>query len=165
MTNINKILSKHPASLNISSRCDHRTIAALAIFWQASGEGARSISEVVRVSLETFAELLQLQKKAPLIESHEQALSILRGLSMNIPKRSARMLAKELSKESLKVEGFKQGDILGGQKSSIVHPLIREAQLATGREELESEEDALERREEDQQLEKDEMEKLLKGGE
>jgi len=180
---INDLFSKHPATLNVSSRVDHRSIASLAIFWQAQGESAQSISQVVRASLELLLEILKMQDKAIHIESFEEALEVLKGLNLNIPKRSTQMLARELSRQSLEMEGFRVGSVLSGQKISKGHPLVEKATklleesesaqesaeeieakaLASGNY-VESEQEGVERRKRELEEEKLEMERLLKGG-
>ena len=173
-----EIITKRPASLVINSRCDIRTIASLALFWRGQNEPAKSVSEIVRVSLETIQEALVLQGKARHVEGVEEALEIIQQMGLTIPERSRSIVAKALANESLILEGFNPAKLVRTNKNKVTpsHPmaerasnLMREASIAKMQAEAhestgelaENEDDAIARREQDASEQKLKMAKIL----
>jgi len=155
-------------------------MAGLALFWRSAGEPGRSVSELVRLTLETFYEAMVIQGKARHIEGSEEALHLLNEMAFNIPERGRSLVAKALAKESLKLEGFDPELIVKTPKGRVTgdHPLaqqvadkMRADQAAAAiesidlPEEVETAEEANERRKREAEDEKRKMEELLKGEE
>lgn len=86
-------------TLHFTSRCDARHLATLAIMWQEKGEVPRSTSELVRLSLETFVEILVNSNQATFVPTQAQAQEILGTIGLlgkNILKRN---LVEAITKE------------------------------------------------------------------
>lgn len=86
-------------TLHFTSRCDARHLATLALMWQEKGEVPRSTSELVRLSLETFVEILVNSNQATFVPTQAQAQEILGTIGLlgkNILKRN---LVEALTKE------------------------------------------------------------------
>lgn len=101
-TNISqKLEGSRPATAGASTRIDLRTLASLALFWEQKHQHLRSQSELIRTSLETFLQLLVINGEVTPVESHDEALEILkrRGLSGAI--RLTRKYLENLSTEAL----------------------------------------------------------------
>jgi hypothetical protein len=58
MSDLTRVAATKARTLVISSVLDTRTVATLADWWLEQGEHVRSISELVRLSLEVFGDLL-----------------------------------------------------------------------------------------------------------
>lgn len=71
-----------PPTLAFTSRCDARHLATLALMWQGEGEMPRSVSELVRLSLETFVEVLVDSKKCSFIPTQGEAQEVLGGMGL-----------------------------------------------------------------------------------
>lgn len=86
-------------TLHFTSRCDARHLATLALMWQEKGEVPRSTSELVRLSLETFVEILVQNGQATFVPTQAQAQEILGTIGLlgkNILKRN---LVEAITKE------------------------------------------------------------------
>jgi len=71
-----------PPTLAFTSRCDARHLATLALMWQGEGEMPRSVSELVRLSLETFVEILVSSNKCTFISTQGEAQEVLGGMGL-----------------------------------------------------------------------------------
>lgn len=81
MTKLEQIQAS-PATYAFTSRCDARHLATLAALWQSMGEHPRSISELVRLSVETLSEMMVLSGKIDFIPSQSEAQEILGSLGL-----------------------------------------------------------------------------------
>ena len=98
MSKINHLL-KRKANQIANSRVSALTLAELAMFWQSEfGELPRSRSELVRVSLDLFAELLRTQNKVMEVRDVSSAMTILENLGLRTDdKRVRKALIASLS--------------------------------------------------------------------
>lgn len=86
-------------TLHFTSRCDARHLATLALMWQERGEIPRSTSELVRLSLETFVEVLVQNGQCTFVPTQAQAQEILGTIGLlgkNVLKRN---LVEAMTKE------------------------------------------------------------------
>ncbi len=88
-----------PATITLTSRVDMRHLATLGNFWAMAGEQPRSVSELVRVSLETFSEFLVTAGKVEFIQGQEEAKALLEGMGLNVKKVIKRNLVEALLRE------------------------------------------------------------------
>ena len=98
MTKLSELQSR-PPTLHFTSRCDARHLATLALLWQSRGEVVRSTSELVRLSLETFTEVLITSGQASLVPTQEEAQEILGSLGLLGKGIQKRNLISALTKE------------------------------------------------------------------
>ena len=98
MTKLSELQSR-PPTLHFTSRCDARHLATLALLWQSQGEVVRSTSELVRLSLETFTEVLVTSGQISLVPTQEEAQEILGSLGILGKGIQKRNLISALSKE------------------------------------------------------------------
>ena len=98
MTKLSELQSR-PPTLAFTSRCDARHLATLALLWQSQGELVRSTSELVRLSLETFTEVLITSGQVSLVPTQEEAQEILGSLGLLGKGVQKRNLISALSKE------------------------------------------------------------------
>ena len=103
MNKLSQVLSTRPATLTITSRLDARTLASLALFWQEKGEPVRSVSELARLSLEAFSELLILNKAAEFVQTQEDANEILSRLNLSVQKTNRGNLVRAYNLENLNI--------------------------------------------------------------
>jgi len=92
------ILAK-PRTIALSVGVDARTVATLALFWHQTGETPRSMSEVVRLSLEGLMNLLVQDGQADFVPTQEAAFDALDRLGLKIKKIHPRNLQLALCKE------------------------------------------------------------------
>jgi len=93
-------LLRTPATLALTTRVDARTLAALESFWISQDESPRSISELVRISLEMFNSILQIQHLSPEVKTQEEALHILEEHNLSTRGTQPRVLAEAILQES-----------------------------------------------------------------
>ena len=98
MTKLSELQSR-PPTLHFTSRCDARHLATLALLWQSRGEVVRSTSELVRLSLETFTEVLITSGQVSLVPTQEEAQEILGSLGLLGKGIQKRNLISALTKE------------------------------------------------------------------
>lgn len=92
-------LSSRPPTLSFTSRVDARYLATLLGMWQEKGSTPRSISELVRLSLESFAEILVTSNQATFVETQEEAQHLLGTLGLLPQSVLKRNLLKAMVKE------------------------------------------------------------------
>lgn len=98
MSKIDQLNSRPPTHV-LTTRIDGRYLATLIRFWHKQGELPRSLSELCRLSLESFAEFLILTNKIDFVQSHEDAAEILASTGMSIKRVNPRNLAQALAAE------------------------------------------------------------------
>ncbi len=103
-----KILTNKPPTAVYSTRADIRTIAALVEYWIGQGESPKSISEVHRLSLELFVQLLQSKGLVKTWSSTAEAKSYLDSLNLSgsLSPRNKHSLIKQMQLEDLILEGI-----------------------------------------------------------
>jgi hypothetical protein len=87
----------------LSTRVDARYLATLMLFWRDQQCLPTSISELTRLSLESFAEFLVSNGMVEFVETHEAALEIMEGLGMNPKRVNPKYLAQAILKSSANV--------------------------------------------------------------
>lgn len=75
-------LNSRPPTLALSTRIDARHLATLARLWSQQGESPRSTSELVRLSLETFAEVLVTSGQVEFVQTQAEAQEVLGNLGL-----------------------------------------------------------------------------------
>lgn len=71
-----------PPTIHFTSRCDARHLATLSLMWQTRGDIPRSTSELVRLSLETFVEILVTSGQAEFVPTQGEAQEILGSIGL-----------------------------------------------------------------------------------
>jgi hypothetical protein len=101
--NLNK-----PTTAVYSTRADIRTLAALAEYWIGQGEVPSSISELHRLSLEVFVQLLQSKGLVKTWSSTGEAKRYLDSLNLSrtLSPRNRQSLIRQMQKEDLELEGI-----------------------------------------------------------
>ncbi|KKQ07937.1 MAG: hypothetical protein US20_C0026G0005 [Candidatus Pacebacteria bacterium GW2011_GWF1_36_5] len=87
------------ATLAISTRADMRHLATLVAFWRKAGESPRSISELARLSLESFAEMLVTSHMVDFVDSQEAASELLATTGLMTQGVQRTNVLKALAKE------------------------------------------------------------------
>ena len=92
-------LQSRVPTLHFTSRCDARHLATLALMWQEKGEIPRSTSELVRLSLETFVEILVNSNQCQFVPTQGQAQEILSAIGLLGKSVLKRNLVEAITKE------------------------------------------------------------------
>ena len=91
-------LAQRPPTVSLSTRADARHLATLARFWHEGGVTPSSISELVRLSLESLCDLLVNGQQVSFVTTQEEAQEILSRLGI-LPKIQRRNLVEALKRE------------------------------------------------------------------
>ena len=91
-------LAQRPPTVSLSTRADARHLATLARFWHEGGVTPSSISELVRLSLESLCDLLVNGQQVSFVTTQEEAQEILGRLGI-LPKIQRRNLVEALKRE------------------------------------------------------------------
>lgn len=94
-------LATRPATHVLTTRVDGRYLATLAQFWHSKGELPRSGSELIRLSLETFTELLCSNQLVDFIERHADAQEALKRMGITTKSQNKVALAQALAAEDM----------------------------------------------------------------
>ena len=105
MSKLTEVLSR-PATIILTSRVDARYLATLARFWTDKGNQLRSTSELVRLSVEAFAELLVVNNSAEFIQTQADAQEILERMGLDIKATNPRNMAKALQSEDFSLDSL-----------------------------------------------------------
>jgi len=100
MSKLSDLQSKTPTHV-LTTRVDGRHLATLASFWHERGEPVRTFSELIRLSIEEFTELLVTNDMVDFISSHSDAIDVLQRLGLTSGKLNKRNVMNVLTKESL----------------------------------------------------------------
>lgn len=92
-------LNSRPPTLALSTRVDARHLATLARLWSQQGESPRSTSELVRLSLETFAEVLVTSGQVEFVQTQADAQEILGNLGLLGKSQLKRNLVQAIVRE------------------------------------------------------------------
>ena len=124
-------LAQRPPTVSLSTRADARHLATLARFWHEGGVTPSSISELVRLSLESLCDLLVNGQQVSFVTTQEEAQEILGRLGI-LPKIQRRNLVEALKREgSLPLDTLtKGGPSLPKSTPSVVgdSPELKEAE-------------------------------------
>lgn len=96
-----------PATHVFTSRADGRYLATLLLFWRSQESPPSSISELIRLSVETFTEFLTTNNMVKFVDSYEDAENILQSTGFGIKRMNARNVAEVLAKESVSLDFLK----------------------------------------------------------
>ena len=99
-------VKNRPATLTLTSRVDARYLATLALYWNSVGETPSSISELIRLSMESFAELLTLSGKADFPQTQEEAIAVLDRMSLKVQKINPRNMATAMIAEGMSLDSL-----------------------------------------------------------
>uniref|UniRef100_A0A6M3K8K9 Uncharacterized protein n=1 Tax=viral metagenome TaxID=1070528 RepID=A0A6M3K8K9_9ZZZZ len=99
MSNMDHLLAKRPTTVVLTTRCDMRTLASLALWWREQGDSPRSTSELVRISLEMFADIVLKKYSRLEVEKTDDAEEILARCGMRIRKKNRRHVLEQLQLE------------------------------------------------------------------
>lgn len=92
-------LHSRPSTHVLTTRVDGRYLATLLRYWRAQGEAPRSISELIRLSVETFTEFLVLNQKIDFVQTQEAAQEILNNTGFAIKRVNPKNIAQALAAE------------------------------------------------------------------
>jgi hypothetical protein len=133
MSEITKILNQHPPTITLSTRLDGRTVATLAKFWASQGERITSVSELTRVTIEMFTDLLKIQGLAEEITTQAEAMAIIQETGLRV-----KVQPRELASAILHEEGSSIANILLKKMQVKINssPLVNKSQVDFAQEEL-----------------------------
>ena len=102
-----RIESTKTRTVATTYRGDIRTIASLAMFWQDQGEPTRTLSELLRLTVESLFDLVTRKWPDYEVLTHSEAYKILTKLNLITDEKGHNMasLADVLSVEDLLAEG------------------------------------------------------------
>jgi len=130
MSKLDQINSR-PATLALTSRVDARYLATLALFWEKSNSTPRSISELVRLSVESLADVLVTSGKADFVNTQEEAQNILGTLGL-LPKgiQTRNLMKAMVSEGSIRTDSLDFGLVMPTQTKGRMTASNPELQLA-----------------------------------
>ena len=153
-------MTKKPKTIVINGRCDIRSIATLHRHYFNMAEGNLNMSQLVRRSLDTYAEVLVTNKICKPFTSTIDAKVYLDQVRMNIPQRNQRNLVEQIQRETLLEDQFSPSYVDNPRRAlrsrTKVEPsLVEKARgILNGPEKLD---DAVERRENELEEMKNQM--------
>jgi hypothetical protein len=107
---IEEVQRTRPTTAVVTTRCDQRTVATLLLFWHLKDEHPRSLSELLRLSLETLGDIVRSNHPELNITSTSQARQVLFESGMGdltSGKRKNRgNLVNQLELEDMAAEGI-----------------------------------------------------------
>jgi hypothetical protein len=93
-------LNTRPATHTLTTRVDARYLATLIRYWHKQGLLPRSSSELIRLSIETFTEILTLNNEIGFVDLYTDAVEIIENAGFNV-KTNPRNVAKALVADGL----------------------------------------------------------------
>lgn len=154
-------MNLRPTTILINSRCDMRSIAVLHQFWSKE-LGNLNMSQVLRFSIDQFAEVLVKNDLATECKSTSEAKAYLESVKFSFPSGLHRNLAKQIQKETLLSDGFSP-DYATNPKTLVeqARAHMRKGKQNTKRAESpETEAEAIKRRQKEMQQIKEQMKGL-----
>ena len=107
---LNFINAERPTTCSTSVKLDLRTAATLLLFWDKQGEQPRSMAETLRLSLETFRDVVTQSNPSIELTSSGQAIKVVQSYGFDDPlgptKRNRASLVKQLSLASALAAGY-----------------------------------------------------------
>lgn len=98
MSKIDKLNSRLATHV-LSTRLDGRYLATLIRFWHQQGELPRSLSELIRLSVEEFTEFLILNGKIDFVQNLSDAEEIISSTGLSTKRTNPRNIAQVLVSE------------------------------------------------------------------
>jgi hypothetical protein len=92
---------KRPATLVLTTRIDARYLATLAMYWNSKGENPTSVSELARLCMESFSELLTINNQVTFVPTQEEALEILDRMNLMVKRVNPKNLALAMQAEGI----------------------------------------------------------------
>ena len=118
MNKLDEVRSR-PATVVFNSRMDARHLATLLAFWHSKDEKPTSVSELVRLSLESFTDLLVTNKMTSMVQTHVVALEMFERagiVNQKMKTLNQKNLMKALSNENLNMDSLSGVDPMGPHK-------------------------------------------------
>jgi hypothetical protein len=93
-------------------------LATLVRFWHSQGEKPKSNSELIRLSIEAFAEFLILNGKIDFVQTQSDALEILENTGLKVERINPKNLAKALVAEGASIDSLSAPAIDPGHRQT-----------------------------------------------
>jgi hypothetical protein len=125
-----------PKTIALSTRLDAKTLASLDHYWRKNGNSPRSTSELVRVSLEYFAEILQSKELTKFFPTQEEALIYLSKTPLTFQLQPTKMHSQLIHEDSSEISSellrkheleMKLKDVPPDLSLPNSHPIIQDA--------------------------------------
>ena len=97
---------KRPATLVLTTRIDARYLATLALYWNSKGESPTSVSELARLCMESFSELLTVNNQVTFVPTQEEALEILDRMNLAVKRINPKNLALAMQTEGMSLDSL-----------------------------------------------------------
>lgn len=161
-------MKSRPRTIVINSRCDIRSVATLHRFWQGKGYANLNMSQLIRLSVDHFADVLVANELVEPFNYSAEALAYVEETRLKHPGGNHELLVKQIQRETLLDEGFGTEyvdapvrSLYGKPKVKVKKSLIEQArELMTKTKNEETLTEAVERREKEQQETKNQLGKL-----
>lgn len=88
-----------PATIKLSTRTDARYLATAVLFYHSNNTTPKSISELVRLSFESFVQFLIQTDKVSFVQTHEDAFQILENSGLKPDSINPKNLVQALLNE------------------------------------------------------------------
>jgi len=96
MPKLDEIRSR-PATLVFNSRIDARHLATILLFWHSKNDKPSSVSELARLSLEAFADLLVTNGLAEFVQTQDEAFEVIKRAGLLNKKMSSMNLRNRMN--------------------------------------------------------------------
>lgn len=157
-----------PRTIVINSRCDIRSVATLHRHWVKKGYGNLNMSQLLRLSIDSFADVLVANGLVEPFEYSAEAAKYIDEVKLSVPPLNRKSLVRQIQRETLLDEGFGTAYVDAPTKSLHGRPdvkvkksLIEQArELMSKTENTETLASAVKRREKEQQEAKSQLGKL-----
>ena len=161
-------MKSKPRTIVINSRCDIRSVATLHRFWQGKGYANLNMSQLIRLSVDHFADVLVANELVEPFNYSAEALAYVEETRLKHPGGNHELLVKQIQRETLLDEGFGTEyvdapvrSLYGKPKVKVKKSLIEQARdLMAKTKNEETLTEAVERREKEQQETKNQLGKL-----
>ena len=154
---LNFIRAERPTTFSTTMKLDLRTLATLSLFWEKQGEPTRSAAELLRLSVETFRDVVTKQDPSIEVLTTQDAINVVKSTGVVDPLASNRRnrcnLTKQLSLESSILTGYQPSETLTKHTSISTQQValanVQLSRLMSDSPDYESLEQATKRREEE----------------
>lgn len=151
MSKLEQIRSRPPTHV-LTTRIEAQYLATLELFWREQGELPKSMSELLRLSVESFVDFLVQNNFVTMVQSTSDALEIINNIGLRIDKTLPRNLAKALVEEGADLGFLATPDPAHSHKQRVAKNPVSSADLASVKARLEAQErEELERRVKEEQ--------------
>ena len=132
---LNFIRAERPTTFSTTMKLDLRTLATLSLFWEKQGEPTRSAAELLRLSVETFRDVVTKQDPTVEVLTTQDAINVVKATGIADPLASNRRnrcnLTKQLSLESSVLSGYQPAQSVTKHSNvSTQQVALAKAQLA-----------------------------------